>query len=93
MREISCLKKLAKEQTEELNQLALLPDNAIDTTDIPEQSNWKGAVVGHFYPKHKSKTSVEIDNDILAWFKAQCSHDYHRIINKALFDYMKQHNQ
>jgi uncharacterized protein (DUF4415 family) len=87
------MKKLTKVQAEELNQLALLSDEAIDTSDIPEQNNWENAVVGRFYSKHKPKTSVDIDSEILAWFKAQSSHDYPRMINKALFDYMKQHNQ
>ncbi len=32
------MKKLTKEQTEELNQLALWSDKAIDTSDIPEQT-------------------------------------------------------
>jgi putative addiction module component (TIGR02574 family) len=57
------MKKLTKEQTEELNQLALLSDEAIDTSDIPEQTNWKNAVVGRFYSKHKSKTSTDIGSD------------------------------
>ncbi|SJM94311.1 hypothetical protein [Crenothrix polyspora] len=87
------MKKRTKEQTKEINQLALLSDEAIDTSDIPEQINWENAVVGRFYSKHNPKTSVNIDSEILAWFKAQSSHDYHYMINKALFDYMKQHNQ
>lgn len=87
------MKKLTKEQTKELNQLALLSDEAIDTSDIPEQANWENAVVGRFYSKQNPKTSVNIDSDIIAWFKAQGGHDYHRMINKALSDYMQQHNQ
>jgi uncharacterized protein (DUF4415 family) len=85
------MKKLTKQQVEELNHLMLLPDEAIDTSDIPEQTNWENAVVGRFYTK-KSETSVEIDNEILSWFKAKNSRDYQRMINKALSDYMKQHN-
>lgn len=86
------MKKLTKQQVEELNHLAQLPDEAIDTSDIPEQTNWENAVVGRFYTK-KTKTSVEIDNEILSWFKAKNSRDYQRMINKALIEYMKQHIQ
>ena len=91
--EPNTLRKFFYEQAEELNQLALLPDETTYTRDISEQTNWENAVVGRFSSKHNKKTSVDIDSDILAWFKAQSSQDYHRMINKALFDYMKQHNQ
>jgi uncharacterized protein (DUF4415 family) len=85
------MKKPTKKQMEELNNLALLPDESIDTSDIPEQVNWENAVVGKFYSK-KQKTSVEIDNDILAWFKSQNVNDYQQMINKALSDYVRRHN-
>ncbi|MSS75363.1 MAG: hypothetical protein EXR90_00245 [Methyloglobulus sp.] len=39
----------------------------------------------------KPETSVEIDNEILSWFKAKNSRDYQRMINKVLSDCMKQH--
>jgi uncharacterized protein (DUF4415 family) len=86
------MKKPTKQQVEESNHLVILPDEAIDTSDIPEQTNWENAVVGRFYTK-KTKTNVEIDNEILSWFKAKSSRDYQRMINKALVEYMKQHNQ
>jgi uncharacterized protein (DUF4415 family) len=70
----------------------LLPNKAIDSVEIPEQSNWENAVIGRFNTG-KTKTSVEIDTKILAWFKAQNSRDYQSMINKALFDYMNHHNQ
>jgi uncharacterized DUF497 family protein len=88
----SAMKKLTKQQADELKHLAFLPDDTIDTSDIPEQTNWEKAVVGRFYSK-KPNTSVEIDNEILSWFKAKSSRDYQRMINKALVEYMKQHNQ
>ncbi|MDA1342682.1 MAG: hypothetical protein O2966_02140 [Proteobacteria bacterium] len=46
------MKKLTKQQAEELNHLVLLPDEAIDTSDIPEKTNWKNAVVGRFFTKN-----------------------------------------
>jgi hypothetical protein len=54
------MKKPTKQQVEELNHLVLLPDEAIDTSDIPEKTNWENAVIGRFYTQ-KTKTSIEIE--------------------------------
>ena len=40
------MNKLTKKQTAELNHLASMPDESIDTSDIPEQTNWKNALRG-----------------------------------------------
>ncbi|MEQ1738456.1 MAG: DUF4332 domain-containing protein [Methyloglobulus sp.] len=53
------MKKPTKQQVEELNHLALLPDEAIDTGDIPEITNWEHAVIGRFYSK-RTKPSIAI---------------------------------
>ena len=83
------MKKLTKQQIEELNLLANLPDDEIDTSDIPEQTNWNNAQVGRFYSAtHQS--SVKLDNDVLAWFKAKSGRNYQQLINQALRDYIKQ---
>lgn len=55
------MNKLTKLQTEELNFVALLPDDSIDTSDIPEQTDWNNAHVGRFY-----QGNVELDNDSLS---------------------------
>jgi uncharacterized protein (DUF4415 family) len=89
MREI-IMKKLSKQQIEELNLLANLPDDEIDTSDIPEQTNWDNAVIGKFYSKNQQ--AIRIDNEILTWFKSKGGRDYQHMINKALFDYVQQHN-
>jgi len=83
------MNKLTKKQTAELNHLASMPDEAIDTSDIPEQTNWENAQVGRFYSAtHQS--SVKLDNDVLAWFKAKSGRNYQQLINQALRDYIKQ---
>jgi uncharacterized protein (DUF4415 family) len=76
---------LTKQQIEELNQLALLPDEAIDTSDIPEQCNWDNAVQGRFYMTE----NVELEPDILAWFKAKNGQRYQKMINETLRDYIQ----
>jgi uncharacterized protein (DUF4415 family) len=86
------MNKLTKKQAAELNHLVSLSDEAIDTSDIPEQANWQNATVGRFYSAtHQSK--VKLDNDILAWFKANNGRHYQKMINQALRDYMQQLNK
>jgi uncharacterized protein (DUF4415 family) len=86
------MNKLTKKQTAELNHLVSLSDEAIDTGDIPEQTHWQNATVGRFYSAtHQSK--VKLDNDILAWFKANNGRHYQKMINQALRDYMQQLNK
>jgi uncharacterized protein (DUF4415 family) len=81
------MNKLTKKQTEELNFVAALPDDAIDTSDIPEQTNWNNARVGRFYLADRG--NIEVDGDILEWFKAKSSRHYQQLINKALRDYIQ----
>jgi hypothetical protein len=50
------MKKPTKQQVEELNHMALLPDEAIDTSYIPKQTNWENAIVGRFYSKEFNQT-------------------------------------
>jgi hypothetical protein len=42
-------KRTAKSRTKELRKLAALRDRDIDTSDIPEITDWSGAEVGKFY--------------------------------------------
>jgi uncharacterized protein (DUF4415 family) len=81
------MNKLTKKQSEELKVIAELADEAIDTSDIPEQTDWSNAQVGRFYSSHKE--SIEVDSDILDWFKSKNSRYYQQLINQALRDYMQ----
>ena len=81
------MNKLTKKQAEELNFVATLPDDAIDTSDIPEQTDWSNAQIGRFYSTHKG--NVAVDSDILEWFKAKSGRHYQQMINKALRNYIQ----
>lgn len=81
----SAMKILTKQQLEELNHLAMLPDETIDTSDIPEQTNWDNVVRGRFY----TTENVELEPDILAWFKAKSGQRYQQMINETLRDYIQ----
>jgi len=82
---------------EQFARLAAMPDEEIDTDDIPERLNWDGAIRGreawlehleHFRPIKRS-TTLRLDADILAWFKAH-SPKYQTAINAALRSYVAQ---
>jgi uncharacterized protein (DUF4415 family) len=64
-------KPLTAKQKRELASLAALPDDRIDTTDLPElpPGAWKHAVRGLFYRPIKQAVSLRLDADIIAWLK------------------------
>ena len=62
---------LPPRQKKELAALAALPDDQIDTSDIPElpPSAWKNAVRGRFYRPMKQAVSMRLDADVIAWLR------------------------
>jgi uncharacterized protein (DUF4415 family) len=62
---------LTLRQKRELAALAALPDDQIDTSDIPElpADAWKDAVRGRFYRPVKQAVSMRLDADVIAWLK------------------------
>ena len=62
---------LTAKQKRELAAIAALPDEQIDTSDIPElpPSAWKNAVRGRFYRPVKQAVSLRLDADVVAWLK------------------------
>ncbi len=59
----------AKTPDPELEALVRLRDEEIDTSDIPEITDWSKAVVGKFYRPIKSSVTIRLDADVLAWLK------------------------
>jgi len=55
----------------ELAALETMPDDTIDTSEMPEVQDWSGAQRGHFYKPRKVQKTLRIDVDVLAWFEAQ----------------------
>jgi len=62
---------LTTRQKRELASLAALPDERIDTSDVPElpPGAWKNAVRGRFYRPIKQAVSMRLDTDVIAWLK------------------------
>ncbi len=84
------MNNVSKQQSEELQKLAEQPEKAIDTSEIPEVTDWNEAVHARFYRPVKQQITLLIDTDLLAWFKAQGDR-YQTRINAALREYVESH--
>lgn len=64
---------LSANQKRQLAALANLPDDQIDTSDIPELTaeDFKKAVVGKFYRPVKKPVTMRLDADVIAWLKGK----------------------
>ena len=80
---------LAPRQRRELAALASLPDEQIDTSDIPELPfrAWKDAVRGRFYRPVKKAVSMRLDADVIAWLKKR-GKGYQTRANRILRQHM-----
>jgi uncharacterized protein (DUF4415 family) len=78
-------------QTAELETLAALPDEAIDTSDAPEIADWSGAQRGLFYRPVKRQLTLRLDADVIAWFRdhALADEGYQTRINRVLREYVE----
>ena len=84
-------KRLTRAQRAELKSLAALRDEAIDTSDAPEFTDWSGARRGLFYRPVKQQLTLRLDADVVAWFKNHTTSDegYQTRINRALREYVQ----
>lgn len=76
---------------QELLALDELADEDIDFSDIPEITDWTGAVRGKFYRPVKQQITLRIDADVIAWFKSQAQEGrgYQTNINQALREHVQ----
>jgi uncharacterized protein (DUF4415 family) len=81
--------KAGKKRNKEIAALRKMKDGQIDTSDIPELSDWSGAVVGKFYRPVKQPVTIRIDADVLAWLKSK-GKGYQTRINRLLRAAMRQ---
>jgi len=84
---------LTTEQQAELEALAALPDDQINTRDIAEQRDWTGARRGVFFRPIKKQLTLRLDADVIDWFKshARDGEGYQTRINTVLREYVSQH--
>lgn len=64
---------LTDAQREHLAELEAMPDETIDTSDIPELSDevWSAGGRGRFYRPVKQQITARVDADVLDWLKSQ----------------------
>ena len=79
---------MSARERKELAALEKMPDSAIDTSDIPEITDWSKAQVGRFYRPIKQPVTIRLDADVIAWFK-ETAPQYQTAVNKVLRDYME----
>ena len=87
--------KLTMDQKKELQALSELPEDRIDTTDVPEVLHWSGARRGVFYRPVKQQITLRLDAEIVAWFKAhaQGGRGYQTDINQVLRKHIQRHER
>jgi uncharacterized protein (DUF4415 family) len=86
------MSKVTRKQAREIEKLAKMADEAIDTRDVPEVEDFSGAVRGRFYRPVKQQITLRIDADLLAWFRS-LGEKYQTRINEALREYMDSHRK
>lgn len=76
---------------EQVEAVAALPDEEIDTSDIPEVTDFSNALRGVFYRPVKKQVTLRLDSTIIAWFKLKSNgRGYQTLINNALQEYIRQ---
>ena len=82
---------LLEKQKAEIETLAALPDDEIDTSDLPEILDWSGARRGLLYRPVKQQITLRLDADVVAWFKATApgGRGYQTEINRVLREHAR----
>lgn len=83
--------ELSPAQLAELQLLAGMPDEEIDTSDVPEILDWSDVRRGVFYRPVKRQITLRLDADVLVWFKNRtpAGRGYQTHINSALREYVQ----
>ena len=79
------------QQKAELAALAAMSDDEVDTSDIPEVTDWSNAKRGVIYRLTKQRITLDLDADVVAWFKSnsQTDIDCQMLINLVLSEHVR----
>ena len=88
----SDMKTLTLEQTKRFERLAQRPASEIDLSDMPETTNWEGAVRGQRPTYNRAPITLYLDPDVLEWFKSQPEVEG-ADINQILRQFMRDHQK
>lgn len=86
MKTVRGFPEMTEEQKKRLEALAAMPDEQIDTSDIPEwtKEDFAQAVpLSSLFKPRKEQITARIDADILAWLKSH-GKGYQTYMNKLL---------
>jgi uncharacterized protein (DUF4415 family) len=88
-------KPLSSRERDQLAKLAALPEDQIDTVDIPEapQASWTDVRRADLYRPVKKPVTIRLDADVLAWFKEHSASGYQTEINRVLRRYVAEAEQ
>jgi uncharacterized protein (DUF4415 family) len=78
---------LPAESRRQLAALAATAEEDIDTSDIPEVTDWTGGKRGVFYRPVKQQLTLRLDADVIDWFRRNGT-GYQSRMNAALRDYV-----
>jgi len=81
-----------RESRTDWRRLAALPDDKIDTSDIPELDEEFFRAAKLRLPTRKQLVSLRLDRDVLDWFKRQ-GKGYQTKINAVLRAYVRAHRR
>ncbi|MXZ92456.1 MAG: hypothetical protein F4W95_04390 [Chloroflexi bacterium] len=82
---------MTDQQKAELAALAAMSDDEIDTSEIPEVTDWSNAKRGVFYRMTKQQITLDLDANVIAWFKSNSKTDIdcQTAINQVLREYVR----
>ena len=83
--------RLTDDRRAELTALEALPDDEINTTDVPEILDWSDARRGVLYRPVKQQITLRLDADVVAWFKTHApgGRGYQTDINRVLREHVQ----
>ena len=64
------MRKLTKEQRQDIAAIAAMKDEDIDFSDIPLKLDWSKAEIGKFYRPPKKAVTMRLDGDVIDWLKS-----------------------
>lgn len=85
--------EMTPELEAEIRYLSKLPDDEIDTSDIPEttEAQWATARRGASLRPVKTPVTIRLDADLVEWYKSHAENGrYQTEINRALRLYMQE---
>lgn len=90
MKHVHGFPELTEAQKKEIADLAAMPDELIDTSDIPEwTADQVAEAIGFtdWYRARKEQITARVDADVLAWLKSK-GKGYQTLMNQILRDKM-----